>query len=171
MELFISWLPVLQIWPQGKVLTQQTRACWWSSALFRHEPSVSPAPFSWPSLLFLRYSCLSLRFHCPARSQTSDAKHSGTPKSLLLSGINERGRVPYLFRGRRVRSSDRWSRWCQCVTLYNLESLPQGKGGSFQCFSWSLWLHWGLSLVLVSNTFLGYAISFCRRERETSSWS
>lgn len=71
-----------------------------------------------------------LWLYSPALSQTTDTKNSGKPKSLLLSGINEKGRVHDLFKGRRVWSGmGRWPRWRRHVTLplRNTESVPWGK--------------------------------------------
>lgn len=91
-------------------------------------------------------------------------------QSLCFFGIKEEWRVHYLLRSRRVWSPvGGWSRWCQHMTLHNIESVPQGKSSSFLFFPWSLWLHWGLSLVLVHfRPFSGCAnLSLCRRERSS----
>lgn len=146
------------MWPCGKDLIQQTRSWWGISMLFRHYPSISSAPSSWPSFLYRIYLCLSLRFHSPALLQTNGTKNSGKQMSLLLSWISQRGRVS---RGRRV-----WSRVADDpggASMWHYTTSNHSSWEKASLFNFFLDLSdyiWGLCLVLVFNTFLGCANLF-----------
>lgn len=59
-------------------------------------------------------------------------KIQGSQSLCFFLGLKKSGRVHYLLRGRRVWSPvGGWSRWCQHMTLHDIESVPQGKSSSF----------------------------------------
>lgn len=82
------------MWPCGKDLIQQTRSWWGISMLFRHYPSISSAPSSWPSFLYCIYLCLSLRFNSPALLQTNGTKNSGNKCLCCFLGLAKEGEYP-----------------------------------------------------------------------------
>lgn len=135
--------------------------------LFMHYSLVSWTLSRWLSLVSYLLLLISQTLLPSSFSNQGKFKEAKASPSL---GLKKSARVHYLLRGRRVWSPvGGWSRWCQHMTLHNIESVPRGKSSSFLCFPWSLWLHWGLSSVLVHfKPFSGCAnLSLCRRERSS----